>query len=406
MADSTNILNQIVVAQAQPAVPANELFASMSPAALFSRNESASSLLTWAYYGGRYKALTIANGTLALTASQANIYIVALKSTGVVSFATTTTNWNSTTTYDRLYRVTTNATQATVWEDYRELIGNSASGTFVGLSDGPGGFAGNTLKTVRVNAGETALEYTTSSGFTGGTLTSALNEAPIVTIASAATVNIGAAAGNTISVTGTTTITAFDTIAEGAIRRIVFAGILTLTHNGTSLILPTGASITTAAGDVAEFVSLGSGNWRATGYERASGASLAGSGIAWGAITGTLSSQTDLNTALTTIPQNSQSTAYTAVLTDAGKHLLHPSADTTARTFTIPANSSVAFAVGTALTFVNQASAGVMTISITTDTMRLAGAGTTGSRTLAANGIATALKLTSTEWIVSGTSLT
>jgi ACT domain-containing protein len=106
------------------------------------------------------------------------------------------------------------------------------------------------------------------------------------------------------------------------------------------------------------------------------------------------------------IPQNSQSTAYTAVLTDSGKHLLHPSADTTARTFTIPANGSVAYPIGTALTFVNQASAGVMTIAITTDTMRLAGAGTTGSRTLAANGIATCLKLTATEWIISGTGLT
>lgn len=106
------------------------------------------------------------------------------------------------------------------------------------------------------------------------------------------------------------------------------------------------------------------------------------------------------------IPQNSQSTAYTAVLSDAGKHLLHPSADTTARTFTIPANSSVAFAVGTALTFINQNAAGVMTIAITTDTMRLAGAGTTGSRTLAANGVATAIKLTSTEWIISGVGLT
>lgn len=107
-----------------------------------------------------------------------------------------------------------------------------------------------------------------------------------------------------------------------------------------------------------------------------------------------------------TIPQNSQSTAYTAVLADSGKHLLHPSADTTARTFTIPANAAVAYPIGTALTFVNQASAGVLTIAITTDTMRLAGAGTTGSRTLAANGVATAIKLTATEWIISGTNLT
>lgn len=106
------------------------------------------------------------------------------------------------------------------------------------------------------------------------------------------------------------------------------------------------------------------------------------------------------------IEQNSKSAAYTLVLADAGKHILHPSADTTARTFTIPANSSVAFPIGTAITFVNQNAAGVVTIAITTDTMRLAGAGTTGSRTLAANGIATALKLTSTEWIISGTGLT
>lgn len=107
-----------------------------------------------------------------------------------------------------------------------------------------------------------------------------------------------------------------------------------------------------------------------------------------------------------TIPQNSQSAAYTAVLADSGKHLLHPSADTTARTFTIPANASVAYPIGTALTFVNQNAAGVLTIAITTDTMRLAGAGTTGSRTLAANGVATAIKLTATEWIISGTGLT
>ena len=106
------------------------------------------------------------------------------------------------------------------------------------------------------------------------------------------------------------------------------------------------------------------------------------------------------------IPQNSQSTAYTLVLTDGGKHILHPSADTTARIFTIPANSSVAFPIGTAVTFVNQNAAGVITIAITTDTMRLAGAGTTGSRTLAANGTATALKITSTEWIISGVGLT
>jgi hypothetical protein len=106
------------------------------------------------------------------------------------------------------------------------------------------------------------------------------------------------------------------------------------------------------------------------------------------------------------IPQNSQSAAYTLVLADSGNQIFHPSADTTARTWTIPANGTVPFPVGTAVTFINQNAAGVITIAITTDTMRLAGAGTTGSRTLAANGIATAIKVTSTEWLISGTGLT
>lgn len=104
-------------------------------------------------------------------------------------------------------------------------------------------------------------------------------------------------------------------------------------------------------------------------------------------------------------PVNSQSTAYTAVLADAGKTLYHPASDANDRTFTIPANSSVAYAVGTVLTFVNL-SANDLTIAITDDTMYLAGAGTTGSRTLAEYGIASAVKLASTTWLISGNNLT
>lgn len=121
-----------------------------------------------------------------------------------------------------------------------------------------------------------------SASFAGGTLSAALNEAPIVTLASASTVRIGAAAANTISISGTTAIIAFDIIAAGAIRRLVFQGALTLTHHSTAQILPTGANITTAAGDVAEFVSLGSGNWRCTAYMRADGTPLAGAGVGGG----------------------------------------------------------------------------------------------------------------------------
>jgi len=105
------------------------------------------------------------------------------------------------------------------------------------------------------------------------------------------------------------------------------------------------------------------------------------------------------------IPQNSQSAAYTLVLTDSGKHILHPASDANARTFTIPANSSVAYPIGTAITFINMTSQ-VVTIAITTDTMYLSSAGTTGSRSLAQYGSATAIKITSTNWLISGSGLT
>jgi hypothetical protein len=103
------------------------------------------------------------------------------------------------------------------------------------------------------------------------------------------------------------------------------------------------------------------------------------------------------------VPMNSQNAGYTLVLGDAGKCILMA----TAGTFTIPPNSgggSVAFPVGTVVSFINGSTSS--TIPITTDTMTLAGTATTGTRTLAANGIATAVKITSTTWIISGTGLT
>jgi len=102
------------------------------------------------------------------------------------------------------------------------------------------------------------------------------------------------------------------------------------------------------------------------------------------------------------LPQISVS-ANTAILaTHAGKHIY---TTTTALTHTIPANTNVAFEIGTTLTFITAPSVS-LSIAITTDTMYLAGAGTTGTRTLAANGMATAVKTTGTTWIISGNGLT
>ena len=102
-------------------------------------------------------------------------------------------------------------------------------------------------------------------------------------------------------------------------------------------------------------------------------------------------------------PQNSKSEDYGILAADANKHLLHPTADDNPRTFTIPANTSIAFPVGTMITFVNQQN--TVTIAITDDTLTLMGSGATGSRTLAENGIATVLKVASTSWVITGTGL-
>ena len=131
--------------------------------------------------------------------------------------------------------------------------------------------------------------------------------------------------------------------------------------------------------------------------------SIGGTLTVTGAITGTVDGTDAIG--FRNVPINSQSAAYTAVLTDSGKALLHPSSDANARTFTIPANSSVAYPLGTALTFINQTSQ-VLSIAITTDTMTLANSTTTGTRSLAQNGLATAIKVAATSWIISGNGLT
>lgn len=102
-------------------------------------------------------------------------------------------------------------------------------------------------------------------------LSSFLNEAKGSNIASAATTDIGAATGNFVHITGTTTITALGTVQAGTRRVVTFDGVLTLTYNATSLILPGSANIITEADDCAIFESEGSGNWRCVSYQRKSG---------------------------------------------------------------------------------------------------------------------------------------
>jgi hypothetical protein len=114
-------------------------------------------------------------------------------------------------------------------------------------------------------------------------------------IASATTTDIAGTSGFYNDVTGTTTVTGLGTVAAGVHKVIKFEGALVLTHNATSLILPGATNITTADGDVAWFISEGSGNWRCLSYMKANGSHL-------GPVLGTEQASTSGTTIDFTIP--------------------------------------------------------------------------------------------------------
>lgn len=111
------------------------------------------------------------------------------------------------------------------------------------------------------NAANTAwiTLFTLASGVankaTANTFLAAQNFAKGANVASAATTNIWATDGNLIHVTGTTGITSLGTAEQaGASRTVMFDGVVTLTHNASTLVLPGGSNYTTSANEVIEFI--------------------------------------------------------------------------------------------------------------------------------------------------------
>lgn len=94
----------------------------------------------------------------------------------------------------------------------------------------------------------------------------AFNEASVVTVESGTTVDIANVKANTVNISGTSTITEFTTTVSGVIRRLIFQGVLTITHSSPALSLPGGSDIVTNAGDVLELVSVGNG-WKCINYQ-------------------------------------------------------------------------------------------------------------------------------------------
>lgn len=123
MSDSTANLDQVLPSQAQKETSVNAVFDAASPATTFGRRASTSVLLTFGYYGGRFNGTAVANGTIAVAASNTS-YIVAHRTTLAVTVATTTTNWLDTATYGRMYKVVAGASSITSYEDHRAGTGS------------------------------------------------------------------------------------------------------------------------------------------------------------------------------------------------------------------------------------------------------------------------------------------
>lgn len=115
MADQSSVLNQITANQSGKEVTANGLFDAASPASIWGRHDTATSGLTWGYYGGYFNGNAIANGTVTLTASTTN-YVYANASTGAVSVNTTGFPAGSI----NLYQITTGTSTVTNYLDRRQ----------------------------------------------------------------------------------------------------------------------------------------------------------------------------------------------------------------------------------------------------------------------------------------------
>lgn len=242
----------------------------------------------------------------------------------------------------------------------------------------------NAANSAWITIGTLALPGFGLLSLAGGNMTGGLNEIK-TTVASAASPDIFAVTvGNLIDYTGTVTCTGFTAAPiAGSRRRLLCAAAAAFTTGANLLIrgLASGVTYVCTAGDIVNVTAITTTQF-VLSILRADGGSV-NEGVS---------------------PINSQSAAYTLVLADRGKTIWHPTADNNARAFTIPANSSVPYSVGTLLTFINEIN--TVTIPITTDTMVLSTAGTTGTRTLAAHGIAIARKVSATRWYISGSGLT
>lgn len=300
MSNSTSTVDQVIEGTGAIA-SINEIFDAASQATIGGRRAPTSGLLVWGYYGGRISGTDKANGTVTLTASATN-YIVMAKSGLAVSASTATTNWNDSTNYWRLYSVVAGATTVTSYNDERFgtaglfAVGSSASAI---TTDNDPTLAANSSVNVPT---QQAVKSYVDAAITG------LSWKKAVRAATTANGTLASAFANGSAIDGVT-------LATG--DRVLIKNQTTASENGIYLVNATGAPTRTTDADAGSelvnatvFVSEGT-TQAETQWTCSTNAPItvgttaiafvqlsAGGGGSWGSITGTLSSQADLQAAL------------------------------------------------------------------------------------------------------------
>lgn len=388
----------------------NQNMASLGQGFLFGERHDGHTGLTVGYHGGDFDGNAVADGTVALTDNTTN-YIVVHRSTRAVTSSTATTNWNDTTTYGRMARAVF-ASGVLTWRDERRSVG----GIFDHSASGGGAVVGP--------ASSTDSHFAQFDGVTGKLLKDGIaldvddtlaadsdtrvpSQQAVKAYVDDAVSGLGSSGITWNAQTGTSYTLVLGDANNGVTMDNGSANTLTVPPN-SSVAVPVGSSVVVAQKGAGQ-TTIDAG----VGVTLLVDASLTLDMFAQYSVVSLLKIATDTWIVAgsltpvdetTAIQQNIQSAAYTLVLADRGKCIHHPASDANNRTFTIPANSSVAYDVGTVISFSNEVN--TVTIAITTDTLTWAADNSSGSRSLAAGGVATAMKVTSTKWLITGVGLT
>jgi hypothetical protein len=333
--------------------------------------------------------------------------------------------------------VANGGTGQTTYTDGQLLIGNTTGNTLAKatLTAGSGITVTNGAGSITVaNSGVTSFSAGTTGLTPNSSTTGAVTLAGTLAVANGGTgqttytngqLLIGNTTGNTLTKATLTQGTGITiTNGTGSIT-VANAGVTSFSAGTTGLTPSTSTTGAVTLAGVLGVANGGTGAATLTGIVKGNGTSgFTAVTAPAGTIVGTTDTQTLTNKTLNTgtidagvsvsdigtisasspgfrgVPQLTKSANYTLGLSDAGKHI-----SITTGGIAIPANGTTAFPVGTTIVVFNNSGSN-QTISITTDTLRLAGTATTGSRTLAQYGVATLMKVASTTWVCMGAGVT